>query len=196
MKAKLIKVKDYYYLQELSAEHIVGSQCERTLGDTDGNGEYGKLSKQNCDAIFGVTDVEKLAKEDADLRFSNQGDEESWLARNSGVVWGFNKAMELNKDKVFTLEDMKKCWEYASIDKHQIFGDQIGDSYMSFIQSLQQPSEIEVEIEMEENIILKVRSMQFSTQRAINAVKKEWFPKPKLDSNGCLILKRVTGAAN
>ena len=34
---------------------------------------------------------------------------------------------------------MIKCWKYASIDKNQIFGDQIGNSYMSFIQSLQQP---------------------------------------------------------
>jgi hypothetical protein len=97
--------------------------------------------------------------------------------------------MELNKDKVFTLEDMKKCWEYASIDKHQIFGDQIGDSYMSFIQSLQQPSEIEVEIIMRNsrtgNIVKHDSDLEWDEDglcdRAI----------PKLDSEGCLILKKI-----
>jgi hypothetical protein len=46
-----------------------------------------------------------------------------------------------NKEvREYTEEDMIKCWKYASIDKNQIFGDQIGNSYMSFIQSLQQPN--------------------------------------------------------
>jgi hypothetical protein len=53
-----------------------------------------------------------------------------------GFIDGYNKAKEKYK---YTEEDMVKCWKYASIDKYQVFGDKIGDSYMSFIQSLQQP---------------------------------------------------------
>ena len=188
MKAKLIKVKDYYYLQELSAEHIVGSQCERTLGDTDGNGEYGKLSKQNCDEIFGVINVEKLAKEDADLRFPNQGDEESWLARNSGVVWGFNKAMELNKDKVFTLEDIKKAIEYGIQSVLQAVPG-VTSTQSILDNFIQQPTEIEVEIKME-----PYRMSDFVEDG--NTHPSGVIERPKLDSEGCLILKSTTGPAN
>jgi hypothetical protein len=92
---------------------------------------------------------------------------------------GFNKAMELNKDKVFTIEDCKKLMKSASygwfekdFDKH--------------IQSLQQPTEIEVEIEME-------CCGNYSPPCNHNC---EYGGKPKLDSEGCLILKRVTGPAN
>jgi hypothetical protein len=47
-------------------------------------------------------------------------------------------------------------------------------------QSLQQPTEIEVEIEMEDIIQLKKRAGGLTNMG-----------KPKLDNNGCLILKRI-----
>ena len=179
MKAKLIKVKDYYYLQELSAEHIVGSQCERTLGDTDGNGEYGKLPKQNCDAIFGVIDVEKLAKMHHKLQYieAYNPDIEPYVIADYKA--GFNKAMELMKDKLFTLKDLETAWD-RSVDyrRNPIHENSFGEC----VKSLQQPSEIEVEIEMD----------FIPADRAPNG----WDTFPKLDSNGRLILKRVTGAAN
>jgi hypothetical protein len=84
-----------------------------------------------------------------------------------GVVLGINKAMELNKDKVFTIEDCKKLMKSASygwfekdFDKH--------------IQSLQQPTEIEVEIEMQ-------CCGNYSPPCNINC---EYGGKPKLDSEG------------
>jgi predicted PolB exonuclease-like 3'-5' exonuclease len=135
MKAKLIKTGSDYLLRDMSGE---------VLAITNGTMEGKKLSKQNCDEIFGVVDVEKLAKNEYLDGYDNT--EICRIAFKDG----FNKAMELY-----------------------------------------QPTEIEVEIEMEENVIFKARSMQFSTQRAINAVKKEWFPKPKLESTGCLILKKI-----
>ena len=55
--------------------------------------------------------------------------------RQEGFINGYNKA----KETLYTEEDMIKCWKYASIDNHQVFGDQIGDNYISFIQSLKQP---------------------------------------------------------
>jgi hypothetical protein len=56
------------------------------LAITNGTTEGRKLSKKNCDEIFGVVDVEKLA-------------EESWGDKISSPYYsyieGFNKAMEL-----------------------------------------------------------------------------------------------------
>ena len=57
----------------------------------------------------------------------------SHIADIKSFEQGFEKAKEKYK---YTEEDMIKCWKAASIDKHQIFGDQIGENYPSFIQSL------------------------------------------------------------
>jgi hypothetical protein len=72
--------------------------------------------------------------------------------------------MGLIGDKKFTLEDMMNCWNKAL--KFQEHKETLGE----IIQSLQQPTEIEVEIDMSN----------------IYAV-----PEPKIDSEGCLILKRL-----
>ena len=86
MKAKLIKVEDVYRLVE-PTKH--GNQIIAT-SDLDYQKTWSdrcqKLSKQNCDEIFGVVDVERLA-------------EESWGDKISSpyhaYIEGFNKAMEL-----------------------------------------------------------------------------------------------------
>ena len=179
MKVKLFKTGSDYLLRDMSGE---------VLAITNGTIEGRKLSKQNCDEIFGVVDVDKLAKEDADLRFPNQGDEESWLARNSGVVWGFNKAMELNKDKLFTLEDLEKVWDRSADYRHNPTHE---NSFGECIKSLQQPTEIEVEIEMkkvvdETKVIGAVKGVKGSGDK-ITTYKSV----PKLDPDGCLILKKV-----
>ena len=97
--------------------------------------------------------------------------------RGKDVIYGtgmavgiqcFNKAMELNKDKLFTLEDMMNCWNKAL--KFQEHKETLGE----FIQSLQQPTEIEVEIVMD-----------------ICGDKVYAVPELKLDENGCLILKKI-----
>jgi hypothetical protein len=185
MKAKLFKNNkgDYYLIDPTKG---TDANDEGFLLGSSRETNFQKLSKQNCDEIFGVVDVEKLAKEDADLRFPNQGDEESWLARNSGVVWGFNKAMELNKDKVFTEQDiinyMNRVWEWCE-GKKDVECSSATELRSKHIQSLQQPTEIEVEIEMQ---------CLDPTCDGINR-KGICIPgdKPKLDSEGCLILKRV-----
>jgi hypothetical protein len=96
----------------------------------------------------------------------------------NGFEEGFNKAMELNKDKVFTEEDMRQAIEMAREENG------LSDNTMSYdysedelIQSLQQPTEIEVMIEMELNLNGK------------NAIERSMYI-PKLDENGCLILTK------
>jgi hypothetical protein len=77
----------------------------------------------------------------------------------------------LNKDKLFTVEDMKKVYIQGKHGgKTQSYVE-----FDDFIQSLQQPTEIEVEIE------------QTLVQSSIQG---EAIWKLKLDENGCLILKK------
>lgn len=111
-----------------------------------------KLSKQNCDEIFSCVDVEKLAEE-MGKQFYNGGNYDF----ENGVRKGFNKAMELNKDKEFTLEDMQECWDSAH-QAGRFEGKGIAEgnwqTFKTYIEDLQQPTEIEVEMEMEDKIAL------------------------------------------
>jgi hypothetical protein len=103
------------------------------------------------------------------------------ITYKDGVKNGFKKAMELNKDKVFTLEDMKKAISMARKGSQERLHDGYGNftqpifvlnntSSDEIIQSLQQPTEIDVVI-----------------------VTKTYMPEPKplLDGNGRLILKKI-----
>jgi hypothetical protein len=148
------------------------------LAITNGTTEGRKLSKQNCDEIFGVVDVEKLAIE-YDLY-----EKINFVGQTRAYKAGFQKAMELNKDKMFTLEDMMNCWNKAL--KFQDHKETLGE----YIQSIQQPTEIEVEIEMkkvfdETKVIGAVKGVKGSGDK-ITTYKTV----PKLDSQGCLILTR------
>jgi hypothetical protein len=176
MKAKLIKTGSDYLLRDMG-----GNVLAITNGTTEGR----KLSKQNCDEIFGVVDVEKLSEE----YVLTINDEDQHVDAKLDFIAGYNEAMELNKDKVFTLEDIKIAIQFGWDDEAMI-AKEISDKYgfnaseyhseniIPFIQSLQQPTEIEVEIEMEDVIQLKKRAEGITNMGL-----------PKLDSEGCLILK-------
>jgi hypothetical protein len=169
MKAKLIKTGSDYLLRDMG-----GNVLAITNGTTEGR----KLSKQNCDEIFGVVDVEKLAIE-YDLY-----EKINFVGQTRAYKAGFQKAMELNKDKLFTLEDMMNCWNKALKfqDHKQTFGE--------YIQSIQQPTEIEVEIEM-------ICPHPMDTYRCGLQYGCDGdgcnHPNqiPYLDSEGCLILKKI-----
>jgi len=171
MKAKLIKTPEKLYkLKFYNNEDMVSCAT-------------GLLSKQNCDEIFGVVDVEKMANEylrlfpkrlnDPNRNFVRMGMEE-------GFKEGFNKAMELNKDKVFTLKDMREAYD-AGASNIDCDGDPIDNPDNDFLDTIQslQPTEIDVEIVMKPYTEV---SEGFSLQ------KKE---EPKLDSSGQLILKKI-----
>jgi len=124
------------------------------------------LSKQNCDEIFGVVDVEKLAMDWRESTGYHDADSYSYIL-------GFNKAMELNKDKVFTLEDVRKAFNKGYLMKFNP-SDEYTETLTGLVQFIQQPTEIEVEVVMD-----------------ICGDKVYAVPEPKIDENGCLILKRV-----
>jgi len=155
MKAKLFKKDNDYCLYNELGETIAASWANVT-------GK--KLSQSNCDEIFGAIDVEKLA-DDSSQEFLIKPIESPIFT--FGYEEGFEKAMELNKDKVFTLEDMKKGIDMC-IELMNNKGSEFRTHKQTIIQSLQQPTEIEVEIVTE---------------------TREWIKK--LDSNGCLILRKL-----
>jgi len=132
-----------------------------------------RLSKQNCDEIFGV--VETLSDEYShdSIWFNKRGTYNNqeffeFIAKKS-FTDGFNKAMELNKDKLFTIEDMNYIFQLG----FSLNGRAISKSeYDAHLQSLQQPTEIEVEIEM--NIAMDGHTVLGY----------------ELDENDCLILKK------
>jgi hypothetical protein len=167
MKGKLIKTGNDYLLKDTNGE---------VLAITNGVTEGKKLSKQNCDEIFGVVYVEKLAKNYEKENFN--GDLEHHPLQIFKA--GFNKAMELNKDKVFTEVDLRNAirfgfngaYGYLTGEKGTI--EKQSDNY---IQSIQQPTEIDIEIVTEEFA---------SYDEIINVVKK-----PILDSERCIILKKI-----
>jgi hypothetical protein len=128
------------------------------------------LSKENCDEIFEVVDVKKLANErsktceDCDVPVFKAG-------YYDGFQEGFEEAMELNKDKLFTIEEVMQAF---------VKGQEMQVDYFSYKESLQQPTEIEVEI------VMKSENVKYDGGKQI-----EYDVVPKLDSEGCLILKKI-----
>ncbi len=176
-------------LKKLGTEYKLYGEDDSCIATTQ-ESPHKKLSKENCDKVFGVADVEKLASEyakEANDISAKYGVKVFGDNNYTPFKDGFNKAMELNKDKVFTLEDIKTAIDKAKqghIEEtyvgygrptHPTFV--LDDlSYDEIIQSLQQPMEIEVEIE------------QVLVQSSIQG---EAIWRYKLDENLCLILKKL-----
>ena len=176
MKAKLYKVLDQYHLyngDKAIATTIVGNPMLLP-----------NLSKQNCDEIFGVVDVELMADF---YGASVKGSLDFKFGANKGFEDGFNKAMKLNKDKLFTLEDVKKVIKLSrEKDEYKFDGKDCEYKFQDkeIIQSLQQPTEIDVEIVTESINIDEIRKQG---QGFLNAN----LTKPKLDAEGEITLKRI-----
>jgi hypothetical protein len=168
MKAKLIKEKEGVYSLLDGNRFISTTECK--------DGTTNKLSKENCDEIFGVVDVEKLAEEEYPKTSSWRVEEEFEPIRR-GYLKGYNKAMELN-DKLFTVEDIKKAYMDGVSNGHN-FGYPAIDQTDKYVQSLQQPTEIEVRI-----------AMGCSLPNGCTEPDVECTCEPiyNLDENGCLTL--------
>mgnify|MGYP000648348426 CR=1 FL=1 len=146
--------------------------------------ELQKLSHENCDEIFGVVDVEKLAEYSVQEVKESNADFYLRDVYKEFFIEGFNKAMELTATKVFTMKDMMDCWNTAlKFQENQVT---LGE----FIQSLR-PKEIEVEIEMvkvvdKTKVVGAVKGVKGSGHKI-----KTYKSVPKLDEKGCLILKKT-----
>ena len=177
MKVKLIKDEEGYSL--FTKEE--GSNNRKIIATTEGIYVKQKLSKQNCDEIFGVVDVDKLAMGYELYEKIN------FVGQTRAYKAGFNKSIELNKDKVFTLEDIKKAIVWAHDKSTE-------GVYLSrlpvdeFIQSLQQPTEMDVEIVYERDCYSSAGRCDKSTMSQCIICTPVY---PLEDENGCLILKRA-----
>ena len=183
MKAKLIKTESGY---NLFTQGFLKASTETDLINQmnieEVNIRY-HLSKQNCDEIFGVVNVENLA-ENHPLEVSNAS---HGFGIKDGIVYGFNKALELNKNKVFTLSDMKRAFncgrDLESIDRFEDWR-----TFTHFINSLQ-PTEIEVEVEMINSRTGKIVNSESDLEWDENGLCDMTILK--LDESECLILKRI-----
>jgi hypothetical protein len=198
MKATLIKVDLVYHLwlnpNTKDQEHIASNNPIMDIRGVHLR-KY-KLSKQNCDEIFGVINAQKLAIEHSESELSMYPETSSTLTESEvlrlrsliqahsyrGFEKGFNKAMELNKDKQFTLEDIKIAIAYGEKHRDMDAGKIPYQPFFEFLSSLQKPTEIEVEIEMD-----------YCYYPANLPKEGEQRPpmRPKLDENGCLILRKL-----
>jgi hypothetical protein len=172
MKAILYKRDDNFY--SLKVDGIVIATSNGMLVDYN-------LSKQNCDDIFGVVDVNSEVEDI--VKTICPDDRGKNIIYGTGMAVGiqcFNKAMGLIGDKKFTLEDMMNCWNKAL--KFQEHKETLGE----FIQSIQQPSEIEVVIVME---CPQCQEWGYVSECRKDCNKK--FLQPKLDSEGQLIIKKI-----
>jgi hypothetical protein len=192
MDAKLTYDDNNYYLETIHDRigKMIIATTDHELGKIL-NYPF-KLSKQNCDEIFGVVDVRKLAREYFLNEYSFNGknnlpykDSDVQITKND-FRNGFNKAMELNKDKLFTAEDMKGfagyVWKMVSnrIDMSSI--EHLFEKYT-------QPTEIEVEVKTTSVGHCNCPCHRYNNMTHFSPC---CYPKQvyKLDENGCLILKK------
>ncbi len=160
MKAKLYKTEKENYVLVDSTK---GTYDDGYMLGTSRESQYNKLSIKNCEAIERGYDLDELLNNIT----PNNGTTGN-ISERIGFVKGFKKALDLNNTKLYTLEDMMNCWNKALTfqDHKELFG--------YHIQSIQQ-TEWDVEVEM--------------VPALSNNGNVYYGDIPKLDTDGCLILK-------
>jgi len=185
MKAKLIKKGKNHYDLRLDDGGLYTSTYQWT---SNGN----LLSLKNCQAIERGYDLDELA-----YRFNPVQKLDNEYIRN-GFKAGFQKALEILGDKKFSEEDMRKAIEIARNgfmqEQHNGYGRPTGLRFVldnlpsnDIIQSLQQ-TEWDVEVEMEDNDKIELSYGATSIKDSDYILRTQYI---KLDTDGCLILKRI-----
>ena len=140
---------------------------------TSRESQYNKLSIKNCEAIELGYDLDELADE-----YYKQFDNLPVIRYNAYTA-GFQKALEVNSDKRFTLKEMVECWnKVLTFQDHK-------ETLGEYVQSLQQ-TEWDVEVEME--CVMGCQNLILNGENSVCCGDK----KPKLDPDGCLILRRMS----
>jgi hypothetical protein len=185
MIGKLLKTEKGHYIliDDTKGTYDKWFMIGASRRDTDAN----KLSIKNCEAIERGYDLDELAM-GYDLY-----EKINFVGQMRAYKEGFQKALEILGDKKFSEEDVIKAIEIARNgsmqEQHNGYGRPTESRFVldnlpsdEIIQSLQQ-TEWDVEIEMEDYL-----------DDSLSHIKGEIpvFRKiQKLDSNGCLILKKI-----
>jgi hypothetical protein len=162
----LVKREDHYGLYNEDGHKIAATI----------DGCNSKLSIKNCESIANGYDLDELAK--------NIKTEDGFEHKQS-FISGFQKALEILGDKKFSEKDVRDAYYHGEQDSYMKGGltKQKEDEY---IQSLQQPKEIEVEIVT--HVDLAATPVD---SRHPDAYLGTDTGIPFLDENGCLILKKL-----
>jgi hypothetical protein len=169
MKGKLIKMVEGYTLSLTgSIDDLYGISNKQLATD---HGLY-KLSLKNCKAIENGYDLDELAEE----KYHGHVMAIDWQLEKRGFITGFQKALEILGDKKYSEMNMEDAYYFGS--------KKLREEYLDFIKTFQQKTEWDVEIEMESKDIDELRVDKGSF------LKPNDIYKPKLDKDGCLILKR------
>ena len=140
---------------------------------------YKKLSLKNCQAIENGYDLDELAKEACNITDPLRLDSQKYKQDpyfKIGFNKGFQKALEILGDKKFSEEDV-----ISMIEKSRETG--LTSEYLILTK---QQIEWDVEIEMENSL---TNGYKNQPDNVIGFIA-EYKSVPKLDSDGCLILKR------
>lgn len=175
MKAKLYKTEKENYVL---VDPTKGTYDNGYMLGTSRESQYNKLSLKNCQTIERGYDLDELADEYG-FRVPYDGTKDFYdLEAIKHYKSGFQKALELMSDKKCNVYDMKSIFEYGWNQRHYEIMDEteLEGIKNRYIQSLQK-TEWDVIVEMEDKI-------------AIDGHTKIGL-EPKLDADGCLILKRI-----
>lgn len=196
MEGKLIKLGEELF--ELHTQGFLKGSTNHDLIDSlnaeEGNIRY-KISLTNCQAIERDYDLDELATEFAEKRLgrkiSKWGNVDAHSAEYACFYHGFQKALEILGDKKFTEEDMRAAFNYG-MDVYAEPNDwEKLKPYQKLNKHIQQ-TEWDVVIEMEDMYDCG-SSMCRSGCQSMDKFGEGCSGHssvPKLDENGCLILKR------
>ena len=186
MKAKLIKQNgigvqtidgiDYYLILDNKIYHT------NPLTSALSNG--GKLSLKNCQAIERGYDLDELIKERFGETFWHDGDKH--------FKEGFQKALEILGDKKFSEENIKDAYNMGML-RQKVIHEAYMDPGGRFVKNNKEKCFDETgcvksfqQTEWDVEVVIEV----INNGKGEDGLLHETV-EPKLDENGCLILKRI-----
>ena len=188
MKGKLIKTQDGYILEDFK---------KNPIGQTFGKFKGKKLSLKNCQAIERGYDLDNYQYNEA-IRYaagyghpSPEGFSDEQIGRLHGFIDGFQKALELIGDKKFSEGELVNILVIFLNDlKNMKYrGDEV--SIINQLLQSHQKTEWDVEIETQRKIVGKQIIGSNPKIKGSGDIIKQYEILPKLDEDGCLILKRI-----
>ena len=182
MKAKLIKTDDGYHLKALIKDVPKGINVYNKINDKEcyfGFGTHsGKLSIKNCEAIELGYDLDELAYE------------KSWNEDSEkGFINGAKAILEILGDKKFSEGDMMLSWD-AGVMSQAI----CTSNYFGLKRQEQLKEHRDYYKENLKHVSLK--QTKWDVEVVMDRIPADlapggWDVFPKLDKEGCLILRRI-----